>query len=81
MRHVTSLSLPARDSEAIKKQAKQRGFKSLSAYVKHLVELDKEIISEKELLRNVRETRKEYRAGKSIKADSISPMVFRRRGF
>lgn len=70
-----SLSLPAEATTQIKTQAKQRGFKSLSAYIKHLVELDKDLISERELWNSVEEARKEYHLGQSIKAKSMSSLL------
>ena len=55
MRQVLSLSLPQQMTKEIKKNAKQRGFASVSGYVKYLFELDKNLISEKELIDSVRE--------------------------
>lgn len=75
MRQVLSLSLPITDVRQIKTLAKKRGYSSVSAYVKYLLKADEDLISETELLKTARKTRKEYRAGKSIKARSLADLV------
>ena len=75
MRQVLSLSFPEKTTNEVKSLAKRRGFASLSAYIKYLVELDKDLISETELLSSVKEARREYRTGKSIKAKSIAELL------
>jgi hypothetical protein len=75
MRQVLSLSLPEQITKEIKISSKQRGFSSVSGYVKYLFELDKNLISEKELLSSIKEARKEYQSGKTIKAKSIADLL------
>ena len=75
MRQVLSLSFPEKMTKEVKNLAKRRGFDSLSSYIKYLVELDKELISETELLASVKEARREYRAGKAVKAKSIAELL------
>lgn len=75
MRQVLSLSLPATDVQHIKSLAKKRGFESLSTYVKYLFKADEDLISESDLLTAWQEARKEYRAGKSIQANSIADLI------
>ena len=75
MRQVLSLSLPEQITKEIKVSSKQRGFSSVSGYVKYLFELDKNLISEKELLSSIKEARKEYKQGKIIKARSIADLL------
>lgn len=75
MRQVLSLSLPQQTTEDIKKSAKQRGFKSVSGYIKYLFYSDKDLISETELLNSVKAARKEYEKGGAIKAKSLSDLV------
>lgn len=75
MRQVLSLSLPATDVQHMKTIAKKRGYDSVSSYVKFLFKEDENLISEVELLRSVRAARKEYRAGKSVKAKSLADLV------
>jgi hypothetical protein len=75
MRQVLSLSLPEQITKEIKSSSKKRGFSSVSGYVKYLFELDKNLISEKELLRSVKEARREYKNGKTVKAKSIADLL------
>ncbi len=75
MRQVLSLSLPVADVAGIKKIAKKRGYPSLSAYVKFLFQADNELISETELFQSAQEARREYQAGKSIKAKSLGDLL------
>lgn len=72
MRQVLSLSLPQQATKEIKSLSKKRGFDSVSSYIKHLVELDKDLITEEELLKNIKQGRGEYKKGKGIKASSLS---------
>ena len=75
MRQVLSLSLPEQITKEIKDSSKRRGFSSVSGYVKYLFELDKDLISEKELLSSVKEARAEYKRGKTVKAKSLADLV------
>jgi hypothetical protein len=75
MRQVLSLSLPEQITKEIKVCSKQRGFSSVSSYVKYLFNLDRNLISEKELLSSIKEARKEYKQGKTIKASSIADLL------
>lgn len=75
MRQVLCLSIPPADVRQLKKIAKKRGHSSLSSYIKFLVEEDKDLITEAELLQTVRSARKEYQAGKSIKAKSLADLL------
>ncbi|MBI5729072.1 MAG: hypothetical protein HY983_02435 [Candidatus Magasanikbacteria bacterium] len=75
MRQVVSLSLPAADARQMKNLTKKRGFGSVSSYIKHLFKEDADSVSEAELLKTVRAARREYRAGKSIKARSLADLV------
>ena len=75
MRQVLSLSLPEKITKEIKKSSKQRGFSSVSGYVKYLFELDQNLISENELLKSVKESREEYKQGKTVKAKSMANLL------
>ncbi|MBI4272570.1 hypothetical protein HY621_01830 [Candidatus Uhrbacteria bacterium] len=75
MRQVVTLSLSPQEAQFIKTKTKQQGFDSMSAYVKYLLRADQDTISEKELIKTVRESRKEYRAGKAIKARSLADLL------
>jgi Arc/MetJ-type ribon-helix-helix transcriptional regulator len=75
MRQVLSLSLPQETTKEIKKSAKQRGFDSVSGYIKYLFDLDKDLISETELLSSIKSARQEYKEGKAIKAKSLTDLI------
>ena len=75
MRQVLSISLPQQTTKKIKTLSKKRGFASVSGYIKHLIELDQDLISEAELLESVRVARKEYKAGKAVKIESIADLI------
>ncbi len=75
MRQVLSLSLPARTAQKIKRFSKQRGFDSVSGYVKHLIALDEDLISEKELLQSIKDARLEYKKGKTVTARSLADFL------
>lgn len=74
MRKVLSLSMPKKMAEDIKNIAKERGFDSVSAYIKHLVKLDKDLISETELLKSIKKARKEYKEGEAQELKSLSDL-------
>lgn len=75
MRKILSLSLPQQAASKIKTLSKKRGFACVSGYIKYLIESDQDLISNTELLNSVREARKEYKTGKTIKAKSIADLV------
>ncbi len=75
MRQVVSLSLPTTEVKQIKYIANKRGYASVSSYVKYLLEADKDLISETELLQATSRARKEYNNGQSIKAKSIADLL------
>mgnify|MGYP001618792112 CR=1 FL=1 len=75
MRQVLSLSMPATEAVQLKRIAKKRGFGSLGSYIQFLFQADRDLISESQLLRSVREARKEYREGRSIKAKSLADLL------
>ncbi|MFH1947439.1 MAG: hypothetical protein ABIJ23_04780 [Candidatus Magasanikbacteria bacterium] len=72
MRQVLSLSLPQQMTKEIKKSAKQKGFSSVSSYVKYLFETDNDVITTEQLLEDVKEAERDYKAGKCIKANSLT---------
>ncbi len=75
MRQVLSLSLPAKSRKEIKNLSKKRGFTSVSSYIKHLVELDKDLISEEKILSSLKSARREYKAGKTIKGKTLADLM------
>jgi len=77
MRQVLSISMPGNTIQTIKEKTKSKGFRSVSDYIKHLIKIDEESdwISKEELLKIVKEGRKEYKEGKTIKANSIADLL------
>jgi|GEM_PF-2786389 len=75
MRQVISLSIPTAEAKLLKNIAKKRGYRTVSAYAQYLFNADKDLISEKELLKTVRESRREYLQGKSVKAKSMADLL------
>jgi hypothetical protein len=76
MREVLSLSLTSDIVELVKRKTKLRGLKSVSSYIKNLIEEDVEYtISEKELLEAVEEADRDYKKGELITANSIADLL------
>ena len=75
MRQVLSLSLPTKTVKKIKSISKQRGFTSVSGYMKHLVELDENLISEKELLKSIKDARTDFKKGETVTANSLLDLL------
>ena len=75
MRKVLSLSLPEHTTKKMKTLSKQRGYKSVSSYVKHLVEMDEDLISENELLQSIKQARTEYKKGQTVTAQSMADLL------
>ncbi|MCK5320900.1 hypothetical protein KAJ61_05960 [Candidatus Parcubacteria bacterium] len=76
MRQVLSISLQENIIKDIKKRVKNGCFKSVSEYFKYLFKMDTEdVISEKELMKDIIQARKEYKEGKTIKANSLADLL------
>lgn len=75
MRQVLTISLPTKVRSDVKALSASRGFRSVSTYIQYLIGLDRDLISEAELLDSVREARKEYKAGKTIRAKSLADLL------
>ena len=75
MRKVLSLSISEEKTREIKKSSKKRGFSSVSSYVNYLFELDKDLISEEELLGSIKSAREDYKKGRALKVKSIADLV------
>ena len=72
MRQVLSLSLSPQMAKEIKAIAKQRGFASVSGYIKYLLEADKNLISTEKLIADSKLAKQEYRSGQAITANSLA---------
>lgn len=75
MRQILSISLPEKEVRRVKAKAKERGFKNFSAYISHLISEDTHVITEKELLKMVRQADKDYAAGKVKELKSLKDLV------
>jgi len=65
MRQVLSISLQEDIIKDIKNRVNNGGFKSVSEYFKYLFKIDTEdIISEKELMEDIIQARRDYKNGK-----------------
>ena len=61
--------------EKIKTLSKRRGFTTINDYIKYLIELDQDLISETELLSSICEAEKEYKEGEAIKIELIKSFL------
>jgi len=75
MRQIISLSLPTQTTNQIKTRSALRGFNSVSGYIKYLLEMDNDLISESELLNTIKKSRQEYKTGKTVKAKSMAELL------
>jgi Arc/MetJ-type ribon-helix-helix transcriptional regulator len=74
MRKVLSVSLSSDLEKKIKSKTKKKGFDSVSSYIKYLISIDNDLISEEELLEEVERAEKEYEKGDFIKAKSMADL-------
>ncbi|MEI8229959.1 MAG: hypothetical protein WCG83_02360 [Candidatus Peregrinibacteria bacterium] len=63
MRSVLSISIPPKKLAALKKRAKSQGL-TVSAYFLRFVEEEEHLISEEELLEDIRQSEKDFKAGR-----------------
>ncbi|MCK9446329.1 hypothetical protein M0Q50_05500 [bacterium] len=75
MRKVLSISITDTLEKEIKRKTKLRGFSSVSDYIKNLLVIDDELISEEELLEDIKSGEKDYKEGKVIKAKSLADLA------
>jgi Arc/MetJ-type ribon-helix-helix transcriptional regulator len=75
MRKVLSISITELQEKEIKRKTKLRGFNSVSDYIKNLLVIDDDMISEKELLEDIKSGQDDYKKGKIIRAKSIADLV------
>lgn len=74
MRSVLSISLPAEKKKEIEERAKKT-HKSTSAYIMYVVELEKKLISEQELVKMAKKAEKDYKSGKTKKLKSLADLI------
>lgn len=74
MRQVLSTSFPANVISDIKKRAKEKNV-SVSSYFLHLYEIEKEMISEGDLLERAEQAKENYKKGKVMKINSLADLM------
>jgi len=74
MRSVLSISLPAKKKKEIEERAKKAN-QSTSAYIIRVMDLEKSLISEDELLKMAKRAEKDYKSGKTKKLSSLSDLI------
>jgi Arc/MetJ-type ribon-helix-helix transcriptional regulator len=74
MRKVLSISLSSDLEKKIKSKTKTKGFDSVSSYIKYLISIDNDLISEEELLEEVERAEREYEKGNFVKAKSMADL-------
>lgn len=73
MRSILSVSLSPDKKKEIEQRAKKAN-KSVSAYIVHIIDLEKNLISEDELVQMAKLATKEYKSGKTKKLRSLADL-------
>lgn len=74
MRAILSVSLPAEKKKEIEERAKKAS-KSTSSYIMYVVELEKQLISEDELIKMSKKAEQDYKSGKTKKLKSLADLM------
>lgn len=74
MRSILTISLPQKDKEDLLRRAKKAG-KTVSAYIKSIIDLEQNMISEDELLAMSKTAMKEYKSGKTKTLTSLKDLM------
>lgn len=74
MRSILSISLPEEKKREIEKRAKKAN-QTTSSYIIRIVELEKSLISEEELIKMATRAEKDYRAGKTKRLTSLTDLT------
>ncbi len=74
MNTTISFAIPVKEAKRTRQLARQRGFRSVSQYMRFLVtsETDTDLITEEEILRRSKDAKRLYEEGKLIEAASLS---------
>ena len=75
MRDIITISLPVKTRYAIKQRFKKRGFRSMSAYMRYLLDQDADAISQDELLVIAKEADRDYKKGLLKKRSSLRELL------
>ena len=74
MRAILSISMPETKKKEVEKRAAKLGL-GVSKYILHCVELEKDVISEDELVRDSKKAMADYKAGKLEKVKSLKDLI------
>lgn len=74
MRSILSVSLPAEKKKDIEARAKKAN-KTMSSYIMYVVELEKNLISEDELITKAKKAEKDYKTGKTKELSSLADLM------
>jgi len=74
MRKVLSISISDDLEKEIKRKTKKRGFDSVSDYIKNLLTIDDDLISEEDLLKMSARASRDFKKGRLIKAKSLADL-------
>ena len=74
MRSILSISLPASIKKEIEKRAKKAN-QTTSSYIIRVMNLEKSLISEEELVKMAAQAEKDYKSGKTKKLASLKDLI------
>lgn len=74
MRSILSISLPKEKKLEIEERAKKAN-QTTSSYIIRIIELEKNLISEEELIKMAAKAEKDYKAGKTKKLTSLADLI------
>jgi len=74
MRAILSISMPETKKKEVEARAAKLGL-GVSKYILHCVELEKDVISEDELVRDSKKAMADYKAGKLEKVKSLKDLI------
>lgn len=74
MRSILSISLPAEKKKELEKRAKASK-KTVSGYIVQILELEKSLISEDEIIAKAKKAEKDYKTGKTKKLTGLSDLM------
>lgn len=74
MRSILSISLPKEKKKEIEKRAK-KAKQTISMYIISVMELEKSLISEDQLVKMANKAEKDYKSGKTKKLASLADLI------
>lgn len=74
MRAILTTSLPQKTVKEIKQKAKKMGI-SVSSFILYLISLEKDLISEDEILKMAKQAKQAHKQGKTKKLNSLADLM------